>query len=254
MPPTSSAKRATHQTNSQEYRDERDIRVLLLADDRITRAGLRILIDNEPAMSVIGEHSLIDDPSAMLSTAHPHIALMDVDRDSRDFVPALITRLSKKTRVIVLTSACDAEIASSIFWSGAKGLVVKDQAPSLLLKAIRKVNAGEVWLDRLTMARLLSELSAGEPGTADASRAGRLTLRERQLITILGQGFANGEIAEHLHISEATVRNHLTSIFKKLELHSRFELVMYALRQGLISTPQPAVTTPRAHRQIKSAS
>jgi DNA-binding NarL/FixJ family response regulator len=230
--------------------------VLLLADDRITRAGVRILIENEAGLSVVGEHALIDDPTSVLALERPHIALIDVDRSSRDFVPALIARLCKKTRVIVLTSVCDAEMASSIFWSGAKGLVRKDQTPTLLLKAIRRVDAGEVWLDRLTMARLLSELSlVGDASTIDAPRAGRLTLRERQLITVVGQGFGNSEIAERLHISEATVRNHLTSIFKKLELHSRFELVMYALRQGLIKAPMAhAATTTRRPSRIKSAS
>ncbi len=235
------------------------IRVVLLAEDRITRAGVRILIDKESDMSVVGEHELIDDPAAILSPSQPHVTLVDVDRGSRDFVPELITRLSTKTRVIVLTSTHDAEMVSSVFWSGAKGLVRKNEPPALLLKAIRRVDAGEVWLDRFTMARLLSELSrGGGKGTTDAPRVGRLTLRERQLIAVVGQGFGNGDIAIRLRISEATVRNHLTSIFKKLELHSRFELVMYALRNGLIKVPiprlQPAPTTTRRNGRIKSVS
>jgi two-component system, NarL family, nitrate/nitrite response regulator NarL len=146
-----------------------------------------------------------------------------------------------------------------VFWSGARGLVRKNETPTLLLKAIRRVDAGEVWLDRFTMARLLSELSrGGGAGTSDAPRLGRLTLRERQLITVVGQGFGNGEIAVRLRISEATVRNHLTSIFKKLELHSRFELVMYALRQGLIKAPisrtRSAAPATRRSGRIKSVS
>jgi two-component system, NarL family, nitrate/nitrite response regulator NarL len=235
------------------------IRVVLLADDRITRAGVRILIDKESGMSVVGEHELIDDPAAVLATAQPHVTLVDIDRSNRDFAPELVARLSKKSRVIVLTNGYDPELVSSVFWSGAKGLVRKDETPTLLLKAIRRVDAGEVWLDRLTMARLLSELSrGGDAAASDAPRVGRLTLRERQLITVVSQGFGNNEIAERLHISEATVRNHLTSIFRKLELHSRVELVMYALRQGLIkspiSRPRPAHASTRRSRRIKSAS
>ena len=210
-------------------------------------------------MSVVGEHELTDDPGAVMTLARPHVMLLDVDKSSREFVPELIARLARKTRVIVLTSTSDAELVSSVFWSGAKGLVRRDQTPALLLKAIRKVDAGEVWLDRSTIARLFSEISHGGEATAsDAPRAGRLTLRERQLITVVGQGFANGEIAVRLRISEATVRNHLTSIFRKLELHSRFELVMYALRQGLIKTPisrpRPAPATTRGGGRVKSAS
>jgi DNA-binding NarL/FixJ family response regulator len=243
---------------SREPQEDRVIRVVLLAEDRITRAGVRILIEKEQDMSVVGEHEPIEDPATVLSTARPHVTLVDIDRSSRDFISELIARLSKKTRVIVLTSTYDPEMVSSVFWSGAKGLVRKNETPSLLLKAIRKVDAGEVWLDRFTMARLLSELSRGAGvGTADAPRIGRLTLRERQLITVVGQGFGNGDIAVRLRISEATVRNHLTSIFRKLELHSRFELVMYGLREGLItspvSRPRPASATRRASR-IKSIS
>ena len=234
------------------------IRVVLVADDRITRAGVRILIDKESGMTVVGEHELIDDPATVLASAQPHVALVDIDRSNRDFAPELVAKLSKKSRVIVLTNSYDPELVSSVFWSGAKGLVRKDEPPTLLLKAIRRVDAGEVWLDRLTMARLLGELSRGGDAAMDAPRVGRLTLRERQLITVVSQGFGNSEIAERLHISEATVRNHLTSIFRKLELHSRVELVMYALRQGLIkspiSRPRPAHTFTRRNRRIKSAS
>ena len=259
MLPASSDRSSPRAKHSREHRDDRMIRVVLLAEDRITRAGVRILIDKEPGMSVVGEHELIDDPTPVLTSAQPHVTLVDVDRSSRDFVPELITRLSKKTRVIVLTSAPDPELVSSVFWSGAKGLVRKDETPTLLLKAIRRVDAGEVWLDRLTIARLLGELARGGDAAAmDAPRVGRLTLRELQLITVVGQGFGNSEIAERLRISEATVRNHLTSIFRKLELHSRIELVMYALRQGLIkspiSRPRPATATTRRNGRVRSAS
>ena len=244
--------------HSRGDRDDRIIRVLLIAEDRITRAGLRILIDHEPGMCVVGEHELIDDPGTVLAIERPHVALVDVDRNTRDFVAPLIARLCKKTRVIVVTGAYDPEMVSAVFWSGAKGLVRKDQTPTLLLKAIHRVDAGEVWLDRLMMARLLSELSRRDDDASDAPEISRLTIRERQLITIVGQGFSNSEIAVRLRISEATVRNHLTSIFKKLELHSRFELVMYALRQGLIkapiSRPRPALATTRRHSRITSAS
>jgi DNA-binding NarL/FixJ family response regulator len=137
-------------------------------------------------------------------------------------------------------------------------LVRKDEPPTHLLKAIHRVDAGEVWLDRFTIARLLSELSRGGTGTMDSPRVGRLTLRERQLITVVGQGYGNSEVAHRLRISEATVRNHLTSIFKKLELHSRFELVMYGLRQGLIKAPgsrqRSIPPAPRRNGRIKSAS
>ena len=259
MLPTSPDKPSLPSKRSRTHTAERTIRVGLLADDRITRAGLRILIDKEEGMTVVSEHELVDDPSTLLGTARPHVVLVDVDRHNRHFVPDLITRLSRKSRVIVLTNAYDAEMVSSIFWSGAKGLVRKDQPPTLLLKAIQKVDAGEVWLDRRSMSRLLGDLSRpGDSTTIDAPRAGRLTLRERQLITIVAQGHSNSDVARQLLISEATVRNHLTSIFRKLELRGRFELAMYAFREGLVKSPvakpRPATATNRVSSRIKSAS
>ena len=257
MLPTSSDKPPVSAPRRQGLGD-RSIRVVLLAEGRITRAGLRLFIDKEPGLKVVGEGAPLDDPGIVLD-AQPEVVLLDIDRSSYHFVPNLITRLARKTRVIVLSNASDTEIVSSIFWSGAKGLVRKDQAPKVLFKAIRKVEAGEVWLDRATTAQLLGDLSRGVgPSAGEAAKIGQLTLRERQLITVVGQGFANGQTAERLHISEATVRNHLTSIFRKLTLHSRFELVMYALRQGLIKAPparhRPAPATSRGMRRIKNAS
>ena len=122
------------------------IRVVLLAEIALRARACAFWIDKESDMSVVGEHKLIDDPAAILSASQPHVTLVDVDRGGRDFVPELITRLSTKTRVIVLTSTHDAEMVSSVFWSGAKGLVRKNEPPTLLLKAIRRVDAGEVWL------------------------------------------------------------------------------------------------------------
>jgi DNA-binding NarL/FixJ family response regulator len=216
-------------------------------------------------MRVVGEHELLNDPGTALAAERPDVTLLDIDRRTRDFVPELITRLAKKTRVIALTTSSDSDMVSKLFWSGAKGLVGRDQAHALLIKAIQKVDAGEVWLERSATARLLSELLRGgdEAAPAKARAAGRLTLRERQLIVVVAEGLGNSEIADRLRISEATVRNHLTSIFKKLGLHSRFELLMYAINQGLVkpvvasttvaTSRGPEVTASRTFREKRSA-
>src|SRR5688572_32795964 len=103
--------------HSPEQQEERLIRVVLLAEDRITRAGVRILIEKESGMIVVGEHEPIDDAGTVLTSACPHVTLVDIDRSSREFIPELIARLSKKTCVIVLTSTDDPEMVSSVFWS-----------------------------------------------------------------------------------------------------------------------------------------
>src|SRR5262245_45924809 len=108
--PTSPGKPVTAPKHARQQREDRTIRVVLLGEDRITRAGVRILIDKEPGLSVVSEHELVDDPADVLTSAQPHITLIDVDRSSRDFVPELIARFSRKTRVIVLTSAYDTDL------------------------------------------------------------------------------------------------------------------------------------------------
>ena len=123
---------------------------------------------------------------------------------------------------------------------GASGIVGKDQPADVLFKAIEKVHAGEVWVDRVLMATILGAMSStGERRTADpeAAKIALLTARERQIIAVVGEGLKNKRIAERLRISEATVRHHLTSIFDKLGVSGRLELTVYAYQHGLSKLP-----------------
>jgi two-component system nitrate/nitrite response regulator NarL len=116
------------------------------------------------------------------------------------------------------------------------GLVRKEQASAVLLQAIAKVHAGEVWLERTLVADVLGEMTRGEPVQPvdpEAVKVAALTPREREVITLVGQGRKNRQIAAHLWIAEATVRHHLTSIFAKINVIDRLELVIYAYQHGL---------------------
>jgi DNA-binding NarL/FixJ family response regulator len=119
------------------------------------------------------------------------------------------------------------------------GLVLKDKATEVLIKAIERVHAGEVWLDRSLTASVLSELSLAETrkSNPEADKVATLTGREREIVELVSQGLKNKQIAERLFISEATVRNHLTSILSKLDLSDRFELALYAYRHHLAKPP-----------------
>jgi DNA-binding NarL/FixJ family response regulator len=123
---------------------------------------------------------------------------------------------------------------------GALGVVRKDQAASVLLKAIERVHAGEAWLDRTMVARVLSDLArpAEPPSNPEAAAIASLTDRECQVIQLICEGLQNKLIADRLAISEATVRHHLTSIFSKLRLNSRLELVIYAYQHDLARPPR----------------
>jgi DNA-binding NarL/FixJ family response regulator len=117
------------------------------------------------------------------------------------------------------------------------GLVLKEQAPEVLLKAIEKVYAGEVWIERAMLASVLDEVVMGRarPAGAEERRISALTERERTVIALVGQGLKNKQIGERLAISETTVRHHLSSIFDKLGVESRLELMIFAHRHGLTS-------------------
>ena len=115
------------------------------------------------------------------------------------------------------------------------GLVLKEQAPEVLLKAIEKVHAGEIWLDRAMLASVLNEMVAGQvgPANAEATRITTLTERERQVIGLVGEGLKNKQIGVRLSITETTVGHHLTSIFAKLGVESRLEMVLFAHRHNI---------------------
>jgi DNA-binding NarL/FixJ family response regulator len=124
---------------------------------------------------------------------------------------------------------------------GARGLVLKEKAAEVLLQAIMKVHAGEAWLERTMMANVLDALghtSRHRQTDPEAAKIAMLTARECDVIALLGEGLKNQQIATRLHISETTVRHHLTVIFDKLEVVDRLELVVYAYRHGLVKLPQ----------------
>jgi DNA-binding NarL/FixJ family response regulator len=123
------------------------------------------------------------------------------------------------------------------------GLVRKEQGADVLVQAIEKVHSGEVWLEPTIVMRALAEISgrhsaAAPPVDPEAAKIARLTPREREVIGLIGEGLYNKDIAERLSISTATVSHHLTSIFDKLDVANRFDLVIYAYRHGLAESPR----------------
>jgi DNA-binding NarL/FixJ family response regulator len=123
---------------------------------------------------------------------------------------------------------------------GAMGIVLKQQAADLLLKAIRKVHAGEVWIDRSMMGSVLDDVrSERQQGSnSEATKIASLTPREREVVALVSEGLKNKLIGERLYISETTVTHHLSSVFSKLEVSDRLELIIYAFRHGLAKMPK----------------
>jgi two-component system, NarL family, nitrate/nitrite response regulator NarL len=218
------------------------IRVLIVDDHTILRAGLRMLVEDHPNMAVVAEAGNRGEALASASSHQPDIILLDLDlngESSIEFLPELLT-VSANSRVLILTGVRDPEVHRRAIRRGAMGLLLKDQATDVLVKAIEKVNAGEVWLDRSMTASVLTEIARDKNhtgGDADSLKIATLTPREREVIRLIGLGLRNKELARRLFVSEATVRNHLTSIFSKLEVSDRFELAIYAFQHNLAKPP-----------------
>ncbi|RPI25444.1 MAG: DNA-binding response regulator [Acidobacteria bacterium] len=220
----------------------RPIRVMIIDDHALVRAGLRMLIDAHRSMKVVADVGQRWEAIQAAAREHPDIILLDLDMGGESglaFFPDLVTA-APGAKVIVLTGVRDADSHWQAVRSGARGLVLKDKAAEVLIKAIDKVHAGEIWLDAKTTARILDELArpnAAVRDDPDARKIATLTAREKEVIEVACLGVRNREIGRRLFISEVTVRHHLSSIYSKLGVADRFELTIYAFRHGLAQRP-----------------
>lgn len=218
------------------------IRILLVDDHAVLRAGLRAIISNHRGMAVVGEAGDTAAALAAAATTKPDITLLDLDLGDESGVELLpgLLEVAPDTRVILLTGLRDPQVHRRAILLGAVGLVLKEKAVETVIKAIEKVHAGEVWLDRAMIASILNARVRGEQAQQSPGdkRIETLTAREREVIELIGAGLKNRQIAERLVISEATVRHHLTSIFGKLGVEDRFDLALFAYRHGLAKLPE----------------
>jgi DNA-binding NarL/FixJ family response regulator len=219
------------------------IRILLVDDHVLVRAGLRLLIESRPGLQVVGEATNRDEALASAADTQPDVVVLDLDlggNNSLDFLSELLTA-AEAARVLVLTAASDPELHRRAVELGAVGIVLKEQAADLLLRAIEKVHTGEVWLERTMIAHVLGQMTRRQGHAQlnpEEAKIATLTAREREVIVLIGEGLKNSHIAKRLFLSETTVRHHLTSIFSKLGVHDRLELVIYAYQHGLVSIPR----------------
>jgi DNA-binding NarL/FixJ family response regulator len=217
---------------------ENPIRVLLVDDHQSFLWGLAKLIDSDVFMKLIGAASDMPEALAIAEREQPDIILLDIDlhgENSLDSMPVLLK--ITKAPVLILTGVRDAETHDRAMLSGARGIVQKEESAETILKAIKSVYRGEIWLDRASTGRIFSKLLNPLNGetSPEAAKIRSLTGREREIIDVLithGRS-TNKEIAGQLNMSEHTLRNHLSSIYSKLEVENRLELAMYALKQGL---------------------
>jgi DNA-binding NarL/FixJ family response regulator len=216
--------------------------VLIVGDFLLIRAGVRVLLEKEPGIEVVAVAGVRREALELATRKSPDVILLDLDlpgEDGTSFLPDL-REAAKNARVLILTGATDPEAHRRVIRLGAMGVVLKQQTPELLIKAIRKVHAGEVWLDRTAMGNVLHDMTRKEPDPNDpeAPKIRTLTEREHQVIALIAEGLKNKQIAERLFISETTVTHHLSSIFSKLDVSDRLELVIYAFGHKIARMPK----------------
>ncbi len=217
------------------------IRILLIDSQTLMRAGLRLLLENEPGFEVVGEASSREE-AIEGARLRPDIIVFSLNSGcgpDLDLLPDLSIN-AEGARVVVLIGDFDLEWRLRVVRLGAKGLVQKTEPPDSLVMAVRRVHAGEVWLDPKTVSHVLDDLlAAGDARQTNnlLSNGMRLTGRERDIIALIGEGLKNKQIAERLCISEPTVRHYLTTIFEKVGVKDRQGLIVYAYQHGLAKPP-----------------
>ncbi|RNL60468.1 DNA-binding response regulator [Nocardioides marmoriginsengisoli] len=216
------------------------IRVFLVDDQDMVRAGFRMLVESQPDLVVVGEAG--DGAAAVqqLAVTATDVVLMDVRMPRMDGVEAtrLLSAQGPTPRVIVLTTFDLDEYAFAAIKAGAAAFLLKDATPPELLNAIRSVHAGDAVVAPSTTRRLLEHFAAALPdGTPEAEAEPRLRLlteREREVLVLVGRGLSNTEIAADLVVAEATVKTHISRLLAKTDSRDRVQLVVLAYGAGLV--------------------
>jgi len=216
--------------------ERKRIRVLLVDDHDVVRTGIRALIEAEKDMEVIGEAASGREGLRMVQELNPDIVLMDITMDDMDGMEATrrMRECCESAEVLALTIHEGREYFFEMLNAGAAGYVPKSAAAEELMIAIRAVARGEVYLHSSVAQLLLQDHLRHARMDSEPEAEGDLTDREREVLTLVAEGMMNREIGERLGISPKTVARHRENIMRKLELHSRTELVKYAIRIGLI--------------------
>lgn len=215
------------------------MKIVLISDFCISRSGLRLLIESEPGRMVVGEAENIDSAVEIVRTELPDLVIIEASDGRADSIRAIPKLLSvgQQVKVLVISSSSDALIRHLAVQNGALGIVSKDSVPEVFFSAVEKMNNGEAWIDRSTMARVLTEMLRPEgPEGVEFKHdtMNSLTQREKEVVSNVARGLSNKQIGIALSISEITVRHHLTSIFSKLKVSDRYELTLYALKNSVL--------------------
>jgi DNA-binding NarL/FixJ family response regulator len=221
------------------------VRVLIADGEALVRAGFRMLLEGDRGITVVGEAATGDEAVAMAHRLRPDVALIDARLPGLDSVEATEQIFFKSgVAVMLLTTSEDDERIFAGLRAGASGLLLKDTDPAELLRGVELLARGDPLLSPPLTRRLIAELaSRPEPSSPSPGLVDELTAREREVVTLVGHGLSNDEIAERLVVTPATAKTHVSRSMVKLHAHDRAKLVVFAYEAGLVvPRAEPSVT------------
>ena len=219
---------------------QKEIRVMLIGDFMIFRSGLRLLLDAERNIRVVGEVADLTESFDSIGRINPDILLVDSSVADNDKFNSFVLTMQSEISIIVITNSSETERHRKYLLDGVSGLVKKKEPAKILFKAIDTVSRGEMWFVRKLLDETVKQFVSDKKSKTEEAYSHNcsiLSVREREILTLICQGMKNKIIADALFISEATVRHHLTSIFEKFKVGSRLELVVHAFKEKLIEIP-----------------
>jgi two-component system response regulator NreC len=215
----------------------RKIRIVLADDHKLMRSGLRVLLEQQPDLTVVGEASDGREAVALVASQRPDVLVMDIGMPSLNGIEAAaqITQSNPEAAIVMLSMHSDESYVLRALKAGAKGYLLKDSAEADLIRAVRAVAEGKSFFSPAVSKVLLDDYvrKLKRSGTEDPYDL--LTPREREVLQLVAEGKSNKEVAQLLNLSVYTVETHRSNIMEKLNLHGVPELILYAVRKGIIS-------------------
>lgn len=215
------------------------ITVILIDDHPVVRAGMRSILDVSDEVAVVAEGTSGADALRLVDEHHPDVLVLDVNLPDTNGleVTRRLRAQGTSTAILILTVHDDRATVMGLLENGAAGYVLKDEALETLLSAVQAVARGESWLSP-PVARQVVRRAVDRPTSPESDLMEPLTPREREVLSLLAQGLDNATIAQELVITKRTVQNHVSNIYGKLQVDSRTEAALYAIRHGLAPSPR----------------
>jgi DNA-binding NarL/FixJ family response regulator len=215
-----------------------DVTVLIADDQALVRAGFRSILESQPGISVVGEASDGRDAIDIARKRRPKVVLMDIkmpDIDGLEATRRILAEQEEETAVLMLTTFDLNEYVYEAMRAGASGFLLKDVLPEDLVAAVRIVAGGDALIAPAVTKRLIEHFVRAAPPAVPPAELSELTPREAEVLTLVAKGRSNGEIAEDLVLSEATVKTHVKHILAKLGVRDRVQAVVFAYEAGLVA-------------------